>query len=288
MVVAALLNASSSVLQRRASRREPASAAFSLEMLVDLARRPAWALGVAAMISGFLLHAVSISVSSIALVQPVLVVELPFTLLLASRVFRLRIPRNEWLAIAMQSAGLAGLLVCLSPMGGDPGRVSALSWVIGIGVTVGVVVVLVILGYRGRGGYRAALLGVATGAAFGLNSSFIAGIGAAVGHGANLFATWQTYGVVILGPVSFYLLQNALHAGDLVASQPGFTLTNPLVSVAWGIVVFGEHGNGGLLLIGTVAGVALIAAGTVLLSRSELLNPAESSERSEKPVEEGT
>lgn len=90
MVLAAMLNASASVLQRRAAKREPEAAAFSLRMFLDLARRPVWSLGITAMIAGFVLHGVSISVSRIALVQPFLVAELPFTLLMASRVFRLK------------------------------------------------------------------------------------------------------------------------------------------------------------------------------------------------------
>jgi hypothetical protein len=37
--------------------------------------------------------------------------------------------------------------------------------------------------------------------------------------------------------------------------------------------VFDEHGRGGPFLVGTVAGVALIATGTIMLSRSRLLDP---------------
>lgn len=272
MILAALLNASASVLQRRGTKAEPESAAFSLGMLADLARRPAWVFGILAMISGFLLHAVAISLSQIALVQPLLVSELPFTLILASWAFGAGIPRRDWSAIAMQSVGLAAFVGCLAPTGGDP-RVSTAAWVLGIAATTAGVAVLVVLGYRGRREHRAALLGIATGAAFGLNSALIAGVGAVVGHGGNLFTAWQTYGVAVLGPVSFFLLQNALQAGNLVASQPGFTLTNPLVSVVWGLAVFGEQARGGLFLIGTVAGAVLIGVGTVMLARSELLDP---------------
>lgn len=80
-------------------------------------------------------------------------------------------------------------------------------------------------------------------------------------------------GVVVVGPVGFYLLQNALAAGNLVASQPGFTLTNPLVSVVWGLAVFGEQARRGAWLAGTLIGALLIGLGTILLARSDLLNP---------------
>ena len=58
-----------------------------------------------------------------------------------------------------------------------------------------------------------------------------------------------------------------------MASQPGFTLTNPLVSVVWGLGVFGEQARGGVFFVGTVAGGVLIAAGSILLARSPLLDP---------------
>lgn len=272
MLVAASLQGASSVLQRYASRDEPDSAGFSLRMFLDLARRPAWVFGILAMLSGFVLHAVSISLAPIALVQPLLVAELPFTLLLASWAFRMRIPRRDWLAIGLQSVGLAAFVACLSPSGGDPAAVTVATWVLAIAATTAGVGLLVLLGYRARHEHRAAWLGVATGATFGLNSSLIAGIGAAVSQGAGLFETWQTYGVAVVGPLSFFLLQNALGAGNLVASQPGFTLTNPLVSVAFGLAVFGEHGRGGAFVVGTVAGALLIAAGSILLARSPLLD----------------
>ena len=82
MLVAAMCNATASVLQRRQAKEQ--TSGFSLSMIVDLARRPLWILGIATMIVGFVLHAVAISVSRIALVQPLLITELPFPLLLAS------------------------------------------------------------------------------------------------------------------------------------------------------------------------------------------------------------
>ncbi len=273
MLVAAALNASASVLQRRAAREEPESRSFSLRMFLDLVQRPSWVFGILAMIVGFVLHGVSISLSRIALVQPLLVAELPLTLLLASIVFHLRISARDWWAIGLQSVGLAMFVTCLAPSGGDPAAVPVRDWAIAAGATVAAVLLLVFLGYRARHEHRAALLGVATGAAFGLNSSFIAGVGAAVSQGGGLLTTWQTYGVAVLGPLSFFLLQNALQAGNLVACQPGFTLTNPLVSVVFGLVVFGEHGRTGAFLVGTSAGAVLITIGSILLARSTLLDP---------------
>lgn len=73
------------------------------------------------------------------------------------------------------------------------------------------------------------------------------------------------------GTVSFYLLQNAMVAGRLVAVEPGLTLANPIVAVTWGLFVFGESGRTGPALVGTLAGGALLVGGVILLARSPVL-----------------
>jgi hypothetical protein len=283
MLVAACCNAAASVLQRQASRDEPSSAELHPRMIGDLMRRPVWLFGVLSMIVGFILHGVAIAISRIALVQPLLIAELPLTLVLAAWVFGLRLRAADITAIGLASVGLAAFEVCLSPSGGDPGKVSAMSWLIAAAVTVGAVAVLVLLGYRGRDEHRAALLGVATGAAFGFNSALIAGVGAHVSQSGNLFTAWQTYAVAVVGPAGFFLLQNALAAGNLVASQPGLPLTNPLVATIWGLMVFGEHGRGTLAwTLGAAAGGLLIVGATIMLARSPLLDPdSEPAERAD-------
>ncbi len=273
MLVAAACNASASVLQRKASRKEARSEQFSVHMLWELAHRRVWVLGIVTMLTGFLLHAVSVSIAPISLVQPLLVVELPLTLVIAGIAFRLPVSRRDWLAIATAAVGLGAFVGLLAPHGGTPYQVASSSWAIAIAATVAGIATLVVLGYRSADEHRAALLGVATGATFGLNSSLIAAVGAAVGHGDNLFLAWQTYGVAVIAPLSFFLLQNALAAGNLVASQPGFTLTNPVVSVAYGIALFDERTRQGAFLAGAVVGAVLIGVGTVLLARSQLLQP---------------
>lgn len=273
MILAAFCNASASVLQRKASKKEATSEQFSLHMIWDLVHQRAWLLGILTMLTGFVLHAVSISISQIALVQPLLVAELPFTLVLAAVTFHLPVAKRDWTAIGLACLGLAAFVGALAPHGGSAYDVGPWTWAIAIAATVAGVAVLVVLGYRGRDEHRAVFLGIATGAIFGLNSSLIAGVGASVAHGGNLLLAWQTYGVAVIAPTSFFLLQNALAAGNLVASQPGLTLTNPLVAVAYGLVVFNEQTRQGIFLLAAVVGALLIGAGTVLLSQSKLLNP---------------
>jgi drug/metabolite transporter (DMT)-like permease len=106
-LVAAALNAAASVLQRRAARDEPPDREFSFRMLLDLARRPAWIGGIASVLVGFGVQAVALTLGRVAVVQPLLVAELPFTILLAALAFHLRPGAREWSSIVALAVGLA-------------------------------------------------------------------------------------------------------------------------------------------------------------------------------------
>ncbi|WP_037062589.1 DMT family transporter [Pseudonocardia acaciae] len=273
-VLAALLNAVAAVLQRKGGQAQPDERAFSPRLLWELVRGPAWLAGVATLVLGFVAQAVALTAGGVARVQSLLVAELPFALLLGSLVFGGRPRRVEWLSIVALTAGLALFLSCLSPEGGDPLGAPAWAWALGLGVCAVVVGAAVVLGRALSGHRRAALLGIATGGLFGLDAALTTAIGTSAARGgpAGVFTAWQAYLLLVLAPVAFFLLQNALQAGSLVASQPGFTLANPVVSVGWGVLVFGERVRGGWWTVGTLAGAVLIAGGTLLLARSPLLS----------------
>lgn len=270
--LAAVGNATASVLQRKAARREPGERAFSLRLIWDLVHQPVWIGGIAAVTFGFLLQAVALGLGRLSVVQPILVLELPFTLMLAGVVFRTRLHAREWSSAAGMSAGLALFLYALRPVGGDA-RVHIGIWMLGLAVSLFVGAVFVWLGKRHSDAARAAYLSVATGVGFGLTAALIKGVAAAYANGpVGVLTAWQTYVVIVLGPASTFMLQNTLQSGRLVAAQPGLTLVNPVVAVAWGVAVFSEQVRTGPWLIATFAGAGLIAASTVVLSRSPLLH----------------
>ena len=283
-VLGAAGNATASVLQRKGARRQPSSVGLSPKIVLGLIREPVWFGGVAAILAGFLLQAAALATGPIVLVQPILVVELPLTLLLAGAVFRSRLHGREWLAITGMSAGVALLLIGLSPSDGDPHRAPTTAWVLGCAVSIGVALALAAIGARGRWAGRAAFLGMATGVLFGFTAALVAGITAtyAAGGFGAVFTTWQTYAVLVVGPSGFILLQVALRAGRLVVSQPGLTLTNPLVAIGWGVAVFGERVQHGGWIAADVCGAAIIIAATILLAGSPLLGGMEGEDKGEE------
>ena len=276
-VLAAAGNAAASVLQRRADAAEATDDAGGLRLIWRLAHRRDWLGGIAALVVGFLLQAAALATGPVALVQPILVLELAFTLLLGQVVFRSSLHARDWAAVVGMSAGLAGLLYALQPEGGDPMDVPAAAWVAGIAGTIAASAAFVVIGYRSTGSRRAAFLGVATGIGFGLTAVLVAGVAAAHSRSgfSGVVASPLTYLLIVLGPGYFYLLQKTLQAGSLVASQPALTLSNPVVAVVFGVVVFGEHVRTDGWLALAVAAAALIAVCTVVLARSPLLHGEE-------------
>jgi drug/metabolite transporter (DMT)-like permease len=94
-VLAACANATSSVLQRKANRQVPRRQNLSPRLIWSLLHEPVWFGGVLAVSAGFLLQASALGSGQLSVVEPILVIELPATLLLASRVFGTSMRRRE-------------------------------------------------------------------------------------------------------------------------------------------------------------------------------------------------
>jgi hypothetical protein len=70
-VLAACVNAVSSVVQRKANKDLPVRRKLSLGLIVDLLHTPLWFVGIVGIIAGFLLQAAALSVGALSVVQPV-------------------------------------------------------------------------------------------------------------------------------------------------------------------------------------------------------------------------
>jgi hypothetical protein len=93
---------------------------------------------------------------------------------------------------------------------------------------------------------------------------------------SELFTSWQIYAMVTAGALGMFLTQSALNAGQLIAAQPGLTLSDPLISVLWGVTIFSERVRLGLYIVGEVFCAGVIVAAVIALARSPLLSGADS------------
>ncbi|MFG2357100.1 DMT family transporter [Streptomyces sp. NPDC048521] len=273
-LLAALSNAGASVLQRRAAVQEPdegTGAGSAVRRLAHLLRRPYWLAGAGLLALSSLLQAGALAVGSLSLVQPLLAAELLFTLAVGSVVFRRRPDRRTWLAFVALAVGLSVFLLAAEPSAGRPSAPPR-SWLLGGGGALAAVVLLVATARPTRGAPRAALLGLASAVAFATTAALLKEAVGQLGDGPGaMFAHWALYATGGAGLVAFLLLQGALGAGSLTASQPALTLGDALTSVVLGWVLFAETIRLGLSLIPEAIGVALIGAGSIGLAHAPSL-----------------
>ncbi|AZM63764.1 MULTISPECIES: DMT family transporter [unclassified Streptomyces] len=270
-LLAALANAASTVLQRRAAAAEPEAGAGvrgAVRWLGRVLRNPYWLAGAGMLIVTTVLQAAALGVGSLALVQPLMATELMFTLVVGSVVFHRRPDRRTWLAFFSLATGLAVFLTSVAPA---PGRSTATAgaWLVTAAVALGVVVALVVTARAVGSAARAALLGLASAVSFSLTAALMKEVTGRIPDGAGaVLGTWPLYATAVAGVTAFLLAQGAFRAGTLAASAPALTLGDALTSVALGWAVFGEGITLGVLVVPAVAGVLLIGVGAAELARA--------------------
>ncbi|MEU8696248.1 DMT family transporter [Streptomyces sp. NPDC048680] len=271
-VLTALSNGSASVLQRRAAMNVPDREAMHVSLIGHLLRQKVWLAGISLVIVAAVCQAVALATGPIAVVQPIFVIELPATLLLAGFVMRVRVPRPVWFGAAAVTAGLALGMASAAPGGGST-SVHGAAWVPAL-ILTGLFEAALIAGARAtRGNPRAALLGLAAACGYALTAALMKDAMARLSDGDGvvvLFESWQLYATAAAGVGALFLLQNALQAGTLVAVQPCLTLGDALISVLYGVTLFGEELRTGWWLFPELLALGLITAGCVELARSPL------------------
>jgi drug/metabolite transporter (DMT)-like permease len=278
-VAASLCTATASICQRiGAKSSQPAG--FDVRLVLRLASQPIWLLGVGSMILGFVFQLTALHFGPLALVQPILALELLFVfgyLAVAGR-RRVKVRRSDWLAAAAMSAGIGMFLWLASPSGGRlhaPGPLWVLAGLVTLGVVLAAVAVAFGLGNRpgASPSRRAAVLGAATGISWGFVAAIIKELSSHLGDGVGaVFTSWSLYVLVTVGAATMLLASHALAAGPLAASQPGFTILDPLSASLLGVFLFGEHiRTGGMELAGEALALGIIFAGAWTLSHSCLI-----------------
>jgi hypothetical protein len=117
------------------------------------------------------------------------------------------------------------------------------------------------------------VLGAATGVAWGFVAAVIKELSSHLGDGIEAIVTnWSLYVLIGAGAATLLLASHALAAGPLAASQPGFTILDPLSASLLGLFLFGEHIQTGVLDLAVQAlALALIVGGVSALSHSHLI-----------------
>jgi drug/metabolite transporter (DMT)-like permease len=266
-LLSAFSNASTAVLQRLASVSQSEDQK-GWRGAMALVRDPRWLIGLLFMGGTFVFQAIALYYGELAVVQPVLVTELIFTLALRRYWLHDTIRSRTWIAALMICVGLGAFLLAAQPQEGH--RVATVGdWVWALSIRGCVILVLLALSRTGSPARRAAILGCAAALMWAIDAAFVKAatdLLSQSGWGA-LLTHWPLYAVVISGVLGTLLLQAAFAAGPLAASQPAILIVDPLASIALGVELFGEqlrHTPSAVTI--SVIGLLVMAAGVVVIS----------------------
>ncbi len=235
-----------------------------------LISNPLWVLGAVALLGAFVFQAVALHLGELSVVQPLLVSELIFALLLRRVWIGQDVSPSAWGSAALMCLGLAVFIVMAEPRGGGPNPTS-LAWLSAVLTMSALAAALAALARTGSPARRAALYGASSSVVWALEATFIKATTdslAASGVVATL-ARWEPYALVVGGICGTILVQAALHVGPLSASQPLIVAVDPFVSIVLSVWLFRERftDDPAEIAVGSVAFVVM-AIGIVLVTRT--------------------
>ena len=270
-LLTAFSNAVNVVTQHKASISAP-KRSKGWRFVIYLFRNPLWLFGWVALVAAFVFQAVALHNGPISVVQPLLVSELVFALVLRWLWIHQAIKPVTWWSAGVTCAALAAFIAVAEPSGGSTVPTSRV-WVSAAAAIVGCVAVTAALGWfwRGSAGRRAALLGASASMLWAFVAALIkATTDTLTQFGVSgMFTHWPVYALAAAGLTAEILNQAALHVGPLSVSQPFIVIVDPIVSIALSVWIYGEtfSPNTARLAIGAMS-FAVMCGAVVVLTRT--------------------
>jgi drug/metabolite transporter (DMT)-like permease len=270
-LLTAFANALNVVTQHKASISAP-ERSKGWKFVVYLFRNPLWLFGWVALIGAFVFQALALHNGPISVVQPLLVTELVFALVLRFVWIHQTIRALTWWSAVVTCVAVAVFITMGEPTGGSADPTSS-AWFSASVATIGCVGLLALLGWRWQGsaGRRAALLGASASMLWALVATLIKATTDTLSQFgvAGMFTHWPVYALAVIGLVAEVLNQAALHVGPLSVSQPFIVIVDPIVSIVLSVWIYGEtfSPNATRLAVGTLA-FATMCGAVVVLTRT--------------------
>jgi hypothetical protein len=262
-----------SAVQHDQAGQVPSERAFSPGLLVTLSQRPVWLLGMVVDVLAVALQTVALRFGSVALVQFLVVGGLPIAVLLSAAAARRSPNRRQLLGLLLTTAGIA-LAVPVSTTVGLGHSTDALTWIVSLGITTGVVALLLLLSTR-RPDRSPLALGLAAGITAGASSVLLAICAARLGDPLRLLTQPAPYAAAAFGFATLLLSQQAFQTGSIGTPLAALSVAEPGVAVILAVTVLHQSlpHRPTTLLLGAM-GVAAAVAGVLTLAAQQDPVPA--------------
>ena len=256
---AATLYGAGNALEHRVVADTEGDGRLRVGLLGRLARSPLWLLGMFGDVGAYGLQAAALALGTLLFVQPLLVCGLLVALPLNAHWTHRRLRARELLAATVLCASLATFLIEAAPSGGNP-QASFEAWLHIGGTIAALAVAAVVASALTRGHVRAALLGFAAGALFGLTAALTKTFVNQIQHGVPYTAShWEVYALAILSITGIVFTQHGFQAASLSASLPALEASEPVIAAIVGVVLLHEHLNGRTPFDNVAIGVSIVA-----------------------------
>jgi hypothetical protein len=229
-----------------------------------------WAIGFAIAAGAWVLHVAALAIAPLSLVETTISAGLVLLAWLAERWFGVRIGIREWVGLALCAGGLA-LIAATSGQPSDPGAGYSTGAMIPFEASaVGIGLLLLLSGSSGsQRGSSGALLGVASGLLLGVANVAVKALTDTVpADPLSILGPWSLVALVA-GVLAFFALARGMQT---IGAIPVITLTTVaanVISVAGGIVVFGDPVGANPLAVAVRAAAfaAVIVAAALMPAR---------------------
>jgi drug/metabolite transporter (DMT)-like permease len=259
-----------SVMQHRAARNAPPRAAGRPQLLLDLLHDPRWRWSVVFTAFAFGLQVTALKLLPLLFVQPLLVTGLLWYVIGSALTEHRRPDLLIILASTGCLAGLSALLLVAQPGANDGSTPRSFVHAVPLVVALAAAVACCLaVATRVPAGWRSLPLALASGICYGVTAGLVRSLSTSFGAGlGTVLSQWQTYAIIALGPIGVLLSQNAYQSGRLGSPALAIiTVTDPIVSIAVGIVWLGETVHTGAAdVAGELVALAVLVASVFLLA----------------------
>lgn len=255
----------------KAAHGDETNPSMTLRQMFSLLKNRLWLVGLATVVTGASLHIVGVALAPVTVVQPVGILAVPWSVLLAAKIHGFKPTKVIWTAVVLTILGIVGFTYFSASTAAEETVLDFWRIVIGVPVVFVMGALLGYLGMKATSFRRCLLLASAGSFFFGMSPTMIKTLFAILGRD-HYWSDPLLY--VVLGYLltcyllGAWLIQQAYANGPAEIVVGSMTTTDPIVAVTFALVALGEGARVGFLPgLGMLVTGAVAIGGVVVLSK---------------------